>query len=78
MRITDRLKAQGLMLCPTCDGQGEVSKGAITHTCLDCDGGWMTRMQQNLYYGEGGVLDAEEDQAYLDRQREEREQAEND
>ena len=67
------------MKCPTCDGTGTVVKGAISHTCLDCSGeGWMTRMEQNLYYGEGGVNDAAEDQAYLDRQREEREQAEND
>ncbi len=65
-----KLTAEGLMKCPTCDGEGDVTKGAITHTCFDCDDGWMTRMQQNLYFGEGGVNDAAEDQAYLERQEE--------
>ena len=66
--------ADGELRCPSCDGTGTVVKGAISHTCMDCQGeGWMTRMEQNLYYGEGGVNDAAEDQAYLDRQAEERE-----
>lgn len=33
-----------------------------------------TRQEDNEYYGEGGVNDAAEDQAYLDRQAEEREE----
>jgi hypothetical protein len=32
-----------------------------------------TRQEENERYGEGGVLDAEEDQAHLDRQAEEEE-----
>ena len=35
----------------------------------------MSRSEQNEYYGEGGILDAEEDQAYHDRQAEEEEGA---
>ncbi len=66
--------ADGELRCPPCGGTGTVVNGAISHTCLDCQGGgWMTRQEQNLYYGEGGVNDAAEDQAYLDRQAEERE-----
>jgi hypothetical protein len=34
----------------------------------------MTRAEQNEHFGEGGVLDAEEDQAYLDRQSDEAEE----
>lgn len=71
--------ADGELRCPTCKGDGQVVKGAISHTCLDCKGeGWMTRMEQNLYYGEGGVLDAEEDQAFLDRAAEEAAQEDED
>ncbi len=32
----------------------------------------MTRMQANNYYGEGGVMDAEEDRAYEERAAEDR------
>ena len=71
--------ADGELRCPTCKGDGQVVKGAISHTCLDCKGeGWMTRMEQNLYYGEGGVNDAEEDQAFLDRAAEEAAQEDED
>lgn len=77
-RLTERLrKEQGLMFCPTCDGGGKVpyvfDGEPRFRECYDCEGeGWMDRSQQNHYFGEGGVNDAEEDQAYLDRQEEER------
>ena len=36
--------ADGETRCSTCDGDGQVVKGAITHTCLDCKGeGWITK-----------------------------------
>jgi DnaJ-class molecular chaperone len=67
-RERERLAA-GEMACPTCDKTGSVIAAKRERKCSDCDGiGWMTRAQQNEYYGEGGVLDAEEDQAYLERE----------
>ena len=63
--------ADGELRCPSCDGEGRLRYDV---ECPHCGGeGWMTRQEQNLYYGEGGVNDAAEDQAYLDRQTEERE-----
>ncbi len=74
-----RRVAAGELRCPSCDGEGrKLHRGRLAVydvECPDCDGvGWMTRQEQNLYYGEGGVNDAAEDQAYLDRQAEEREE----
>ncbi len=67
------------MKCPPCKGTGKIVRGAITHTCMDCEGeGVMSRMQQNYYYGEGGVNDAEEDQAFLDRAAEDAAQEDED
>lgn len=60
--------AAGDMACPTCDKTGSVISDKRERKCLDCDGaGWMTRAEQNAFFGEGGYFDAEEDQAYLDR-----------
>ena len=51
--------------CPECRGSGKAKQGG---PCAPCEGfGSMTRMQANNYYGEGGVLDAEEDRAALER-----------
>ena len=56
--------------CPECKGTGKSKQGTF---CWPCEGfGSMSRMQANNYYGEGGVNDAEEEQAYLDRREEER------
>jgi hypothetical protein len=49
------------------------------HRSITASTGWleaepMSRSEANEYYGEGGVNDAAEDQAYLDRQAEEREE----
>ena len=69
--------AAGDMACPTCSKTGSVitvnKNGSREYECPDCEGaGWMTRAEQNAYFGEGGFFDAEEDQAYLDRQEEDR------
>jgi DnaJ-class molecular chaperone len=64
-----RMRRQPLQPCPECKGSGKSKQGP---RCGPCEGiGQMTRMQANNYYGEGGVLDAEEDQAAEERAAEE-------
>ena len=70
--------AAGDMACPTCDKTGSViyrfEGQPKERECYDCEGaGWMDRSLQNLYFGEGGVNDAQEDQDHYDREEAERE-----
>ncbi|MCK5652376.1 MAG: hypothetical protein KAJ42_13405 [Gemmatimonadetes bacterium] len=70
------MRRQPTQPCPECKGSGRVpyvfEGKPKERECHACEGfGHMSRMQANNYYGEGGVLDAEEDRAAEDRAAEE-------